>query len=63
MTTLKLIGAATIRLSMLAGAWAAQDTLDPSLQPQETTLLIQKQAAPDLNMLTPTIRMISMAKQ
>lgn len=61
MTTLKLIAAATIRLSLLAGAWAAQDTLATSSQPQETTRLVQKQAAPDLNTLTPTIRMISLA--
>lgn len=63
MTTLKLIGAATIRLTLLAGALAAQDTLDTSLQPQETTLLVQKQAVPDLNALTPTIRVISLARQ
>jgi len=62
MSTLKLIAAATIRLSLLAGAWAAQDTLATSSQPQETALLVQKQAAPDLNVLTPTIRMISLAK-
>ncbi len=60
MTTLKLIGAAAIRLTMLAAAWTAQDTLATSTKLQETTLLVQKHAAPDLNMLTPTIRMISL---
>ena len=62
MTTLKLITGATIRLTLLAGAWAAQDALATSTQPQETTLLVQKQAVPDLNMLTPTIRVISLTR-
>jgi hypothetical protein len=63
MTTLKLIGAATIRLTMLAAAWSAQDTLATSTQLQETALLVQAQAVPDLNTLTPTIRIISLAQR
>ena len=63
MTTLKLIASAAIRLSLLAGGWATQDTMGESPQLQETRLLIQKQAVPDLNTLTPGIRMISLAKQ
>ncbi len=62
MSMLKLITAATIRLTLLAGAWAAQDTLANSTQPKETTLLVQKQAVPDLNTLTPTIRVISLTR-
>ena len=34
---LKLITAAVIRLTLLAGAWAAQDTLATSTQLQETS--------------------------
>jgi hypothetical protein len=60
---LKLITAAVIRLTLLAGAWAAQDTLATSTQPQETALLVQAQAVPDLNTLTPTIRIISLAQR
>ena len=63
MTTLKLIGAAAIRLSLLAGAWTAQDMRDTSMQLQETALLVQAQAVPDLNTLTPTIRIISLAQR
>jgi hypothetical protein len=61
MTTLKLIGAAAIRLTMLAAAWTAQDaTFDNSRPLDEATYLIQDKPAPDLNSLTPTIRIISL---
>ncbi len=60
---LKLTAAAAMRLALVAGLWAAQDTLATSQnQPELATLLIQKQAAPDLNTLTPMVRIISMAK-
>ena len=61
MTTLKLIGAATIRLSMLAAAWSAQDATSGNPGPNDVAgYLIQDKPVPDLNSLTPTIRLISL---
>lgn len=61
MTILRLIAAAGVRLSLLAGAWVVHGSL--TTPPQlSATVLVQKQAVPDLNTLTPAIRIISLAR-